>query len=476
MGIQLDQGGVRGKFPLVNYYMGDTLGEFLRAAQFIDVTLPPYSCDPSGSRDSTTGLQQAILDCGTTGGIVYLPGTFLISQTLPIGNGASGVASTRNGVILLGGAPPQTTYPTGGSTFTSQTFGRLLWSGTGTGSMVQVQGPLQGWGVQNLQFDGANVATTGLQVISAQKGDCRNLDFVNVQLGLQLTAWSVAPAGWNDVECMHNRFVNLLFVLQNASGAYGLQLTGNSTFNSAYNKFENATFVFPISGTATVVGCYLGGCDSNVLEDLHLFGGTATMTALVFDYTNANAAFPSANTFYAIDYKASATITQVANVGAPSGATANAIFGLMQANGATDLSLANLVVFANSGAITGQGVFTAWTPTYSASSGTLGTTTTNAARYTQLGKTVQFFLDVSITSAGTTPSGFFQFTLPVVPRAVLNAGAISGWEQTGNTAFNGYVLGHGLGDVGRVARYDGNSSAAVANGNRIVVSGMYEAA
>ena len=129
-----------------------------------------------------------------------------------------------------------------------------------------------------------------------------------------------------------------------------------------------------------------------------------------------------------------------------------------------------------SGSITVANTFSAWTPTYSAAGGTLGTTTTNAARFFQFGKMVHFYLDVSITSAGTSPTGFFKFTLPVTPKLQFVVGALSGWEQTNNVAFNGYVLGNGFGNEGRIDRYDGSATAGVANGSRIVVSGMYEAA
>lgn len=472
MGIQLDQSGVRGKFPLVNYYMGDSLGAFLRAASFIDVTLPPYNCDPSGSRDSTLGIQQAISDLGAIGGVVYLPGTFLISSTLPIGNGASGVASTRNGVVLLGAAPPQTAY----DGYTARPSSSLVWAGSNAIPMIQVLGPLQGWGVQNLLLDGSNVATTGIQVISAQGGDCANLHFINLAAQLQLTAWAAAPGGFGEIECMHNNFRNLVHVLPNVNGASGISLLGNNTWNSAYNRFDNVTIIFPTSGTNAVLGILMGISDSNVFTDVHAFNGTATMAVLYFDYSFNNA-FPSANTFFGIDTKASALIQQAANNGSPGGqATPNAIFGLMGANGATDPQLANLIVYTNSGQVTGLGTFTNWTPTFTSSGGTIGTQTLNFARYTQAQKLVQFYIDVSITSAGSSPTGEMLVTTPVTAKNQFTAGALSGQLRNGASIFavTGFVFG--TNNQFRMTRFDGTSTDIFTNGNRIIVSGMYEAA
>lgn len=53
-----------------------------------------------------------------------------------------------------------------------------------------------------------------------------------------------------------------------------------------------------------------------------------------------------------------------------------------------------------------------WTPTYSASSGSLTTITTNAARYARLQKIVIVHINATVSNVGTA-SGFLQFTLPI---------------------------------------------------------------
>jgi hypothetical protein len=56
-------------------------------------------------------------------------------------------------------------------------------------------------------------------------------------------------------------------------------------------------------------------------------------------------------------------------------------------------------------------VWEAWTPTYSASSGTFTTVTTNVARYARIQNIIIVRIDATVTTLGTA-SGFMQFTLP----------------------------------------------------------------
>jgi hypothetical protein len=118
------------------------------------------------------------------------------------------------------------------------------------------------------------------------------------------------------------------------------------------------------------------------------------------------------------------------------------------------------------------GAWTAWTPTFSASVGTITSTTINRAQYTQHGKTVTAFLDVSITNAGTG-AGSLIFTLPVTA-AAYNAGAcvVFGREAAVlGVAVQGYILSTTT--VG-VSKYDGVT--IIATGYRVHVTMIYEAA
>lgn len=124
---------------------------------------------------------------------------------------------------------------------------------------------------------------------------------------------------------------------------------------------------------------------------------------------------------------------------------------------------------ANTLALT-TGQYANWTPTFSASTGTLGTTTLNSARFQQIGKQVHFYIDLQITSAGTTPSGMLIFTLPVTPKNQTMAGEVSGWEFVNSTALGGFILGNGPN-----GRAGATSVNIMLNGNHLLIGGMYEA-
>lgn len=293
--------------------------------------------DPTGTNDSTTGIQNAILALPASGGVVAFPcGVYKISS-LVLGNGSSTAASTRSGMKLLGQ----------GSSV-DQFFGstqppcvKFLFNGSAGGSMMVVQGPLQGWGLENIAFEGAGTNNAGqcLQVISAQFGDLKNLSFQHCNLSsVQLTAWSAIPAGLTNADSIHNTFQNTGIVVPNTAGASGINLTGAGTVaNADYNTFINTHIQLPTSGTnQSLFGIYLGFSDSNVFIDTHVDGGLTSNVVLQFDYTQVSG-FPTANMFYMLDGAGSlAPPVRFANSGSPgTGIFGAYIFGLNQANGGT---------------------------------------------------------------------------------------------------------------------------------------------
>lgn len=116
------------------------------------------------------------------------------------------------------------------------------------------------------------------------------------------------------------------------------------------------------------------------------------------------------------------------------------------------------------------GTLTAWTPTFTASSGSFTTVTVGLARYLEIGKWVVGVLDYTITTAGTA-TGVTFVTAPVTPRSG-TAGHISGTE----TSSTGYLVGgqvtSALGLV--IRRYDGTS--VITTGYRFICNFGYEAA
>jgi hypothetical protein len=101
-----------------------------------------------------------------------------------------------------------------------------------------------------------------------------------------------------------------------------------------------------------------------------------------------------------------------------------------------------------------------FTPTITASSGTLTTTTVNAAAYTKIGRLVSVSIDISIVNIGTA-SGQLFFSLPFSQGTDINVGVLRELGATGN---NGQITYQSA--TTAYACFFGNGSLIV-NGYRI---------
>lgn len=116
-----------------------------------------------------------------------------------------------------------------------------------------------------------------------------------------------------------------------------------------------------------------------------------------------------------------------------------------------------------------KGATETWTPTVSASSGTITTATINVARFTRVGPLIFYTLGITMTDNGTG-SGVLRATLP---SAAAYAAAGAGYHTT-----SGFGLATNLSpssDVLNIVR-SSNASYPVATGEAIRVSGFYMAA
>lgn len=117
---------------------------------------------------------------------------------------------------------------------------------------------------------------------------------------------------------------------------------------------------------------------------------------------------------------------------------------------------------------------TAWaafTPTITSQTGSITAYTINSCAFKQIGKTVFYRYDFTITTNGTGAAHVLA-TVPVTP---VGKFTISG-DEFANT---GKMIGGGYGSVANptglsIAFYDGTYPGA--NGNNLVFSGVYEAA
>ncbi len=117
------------------------------------------------------------------------------------------------------------------------------------------------------------------------------------------------------------------------------------------------------------------------------------------------------------------------------------------------------------------GAWTAWTPTVSGYTGTVGTVTINSCAYTQIGKTVICRLDYFFVPGAAATA--LYVTLPV-PALMSRSGSVSLYE----TLVSGWVIGGWFVDTSRViiTNYAGAAPWSGTATNRHTGTFTYEAA
>ncbi len=489
------------------------------APQVTSVVGAPFFADPTGANDSTTAINNAILSLPVNGGPpIYFPcGTYKISNKISIGNGSNGVASTRSGITLVG--VTNSLLPSEGGAAQTPCV-QLSWAGSAGGTMVEVDGVLQGWGIQNIAFQCgvSNSAGFGLHNISGQYGDSRNISFANcTNESFGSTTWTTLPAGFTSVNALHNYYSNVTITVPNVSNAIGMALRGDTSnplkSDTAYEEYHNFKFVMPNTGALTTRGLYIGPSDSSYFHDFHFVGGVAQTVELTFDFSQTGAAaFPQGHVFVGLDPSGSLTPPiRYQAIGTQTGGFPNYIYGLNQINGAGFPAISGLCAAASGGfqlcgqvsgqisvntqtaagtynynlpttaGVTGQvltsqgGVATAmtWTNLAAAWTGftatpTCGTATitTTTARSSTSGKTTFIAGDFTITAIGTCTSTF-TFSMPVNS----NESFALPFQEVINTGVAGTCRNAGAGSTATCQKTGG---ATYAVNDRIVFSGVYE--
>lgn len=267
-----------------------------------------FGVDNTGTvHDNSTALTNAFLAAAQGGFALYIPSpgnnqpaVVNIANTVTAGNGLS-ADSTVQGPVLIGTGNPGF-YPGQQATPFTKGFCTLNWTGSSGGVMMQMLGPLQGFGLFNLYFyaGATNPAGTGLACYSVQYGTGQNLSFDGFTGGtytgsngggLQLDV-NATTNNWNT---MHNYWRNLQFNCP--ANATGLNIGPNnvSGANVCYDTFENLTWTVAAgTGGSLVTLClFCGRCDTLVFRDLHMIGaGGGTNTHTISWQTFGGQGFP----------------------------------------------------------------------------------------------------------------------------------------------------------------------------------------
>ena len=311
--------------------------------------------DPSGNNDNTSQLQTAIDQAASSSSpVVTVPaGDYLVGGTLKIGNGTPSRVSSTSGVRVIGALPPgiANPYPT---TLRSTKVTRLI-SGSAV-SMIQINGPLMGWGLENVILDGNSIGTTGLDERACWYGGCANLciqGFTHAAQGLTAYPMGAYPGGYAPSCHAYNTYRNVSIQVPDVNNDVGILVWGNNddgTSDCYYDVWDNASVAIgSVGGGKQIIAIYLRGCDNETFRRI----ATPTWTAPVgraimvtFDYSaktpSGVGGWPSDCRFENVDWgNATRTFT---NQGAPNAlATFNRVYNMSATNGRpANPGLANL--------------------------------------------------------------------------------------------------------------------------------------
>lgn len=445
--------------------MQDKAREIVSAADFGAV------CD--GVTDDSAAIQNAINSLPARGGIVKLAAcNYRINTRLAIGDGTAASASTRSGIFLEGVANVGNPVFPG---YTSPTGTKITWGGgTGVQGIIQVNGPIQGYGLHNLYVDCAGISGVfGINVTSASFGDNRNIVVTGCERGI--VSGTVALFGsFTNTDSIHTSWYNTTVNIPNVANAMGILLSGTVAANSNtdYNNFYN-TWITINAGAAVVTGLYLQSTDTVHFYNTHMSSaGNVNAICVVMDYTLANS-FPSATRFMGIDVANCGGGTQWAVNGTPgAGARVNYVY-VDEANNSVAPVIANTMAVGGTAYIPnpggnniGQDFLGAWqafTPSLTCGTATF---TTNSARRMFVGKTVHIEIDFTINTIGTCTSPV-TFTLP---RTAQSSAFAAGFE----VAINNHMGGCTMASASATATCRQNTGIAFVVNERWVVSGTYE--
>lgn len=424
-----------------------------------------------GSTDDTTAITNALAavdDAG--GGILEFPAGFNCRLTSTITNNYPDV--------LMRGAGADTFHDAGaiaaGTKFT--------WDGAASSSaaMVLITSPtgasnkvLSGGGIDGILLDCAANAGIGLQVNSRRQMLARDIFVLDATArcfdflcGLTSTDYGEAA---DNQDCLFERLRWRAVDSAAVQSAHGMYIGGSSNANTSFN-----TFLHCVGQTYDGTGFVLEHADNNLFVGCRNFSTVGSGIDFdLFGPTAGGVVGARANAFVVCSWGAAAGSFTVrgTEAGFTAGTTDNILITEDTANSSAAPTLGTGCDIVRQ-QISAATAFATYTPTVTSATGTLGTHTINRARYMRVRGVVHVILDISITSAGTTPGGAVRVTLPITAANVAAAGIVNGYEFTNGNPLAGYVDGTNA----RANMFLATGAFPGSNGNRLMVALNYEAA
>lgn len=266
-----------------------------KAADFISVK--DFGAVGDGVTDDTAAIQAAL----NAARFIWFPsGTYLVTSTLTIGNGASTTTSTRNGYRIEG-----STSGTGSTETVPTIFPTCIkWGGAAAGTVISVAGPVTGVDLSGIVIDCNNLANTAIachhMMVSTWR-DVLAVNYVDAAYTLEAYAtFSGMAQGANK-----NTFTN---VRAEAPGSHGrgIRIGVTSGFvagmlDVAQNVFINCDF--QRDGTdVNAYSMWLGFCDNLTFIETQTgaVGGASGVGIYILPPTGGagNTAFPSEIAFF----------------------------------------------------------------------------------------------------------------------------------------------------------------------------------
>lgn len=233
--------------------------------------------------DDTNSIQRAIAFVGASGGgVVNLPArTVTISDTIFLGDGAPGVGSTYNDVLLRGRGSAFLNSPASAT--------RLLWNGvtSTTAAMVEIAGRSSGMSVQDIYLDADNKAGDCLVIKSNVCGRFSGILGHNyTRRGLTLTVQELAVnTSWYSSQ---NTFERCIFTSTNEN-TQAWRLGGRDEGGINNGAFRNTfisclgSAVRSLDATHRPCALYLGYTDSNTYIECDFLLQTIANSLIVND-------------------------------------------------------------------------------------------------------------------------------------------------------------------------------------------------